>query len=185
MNMGYFDIVKPASNEWNLKFSEWLAANYLHKDMKILDLGCGRGTVVAYLKDMGYNAQGYDYPDIDLEKPMKLKDNSYDFILLKFVIEHVTDINQLFSEITRILKPGGLVLILTDDYPRQWKEFYDDPTHKTPMTKARLKTLARINNLLILSCRRWRNLPYVWRYSINAFDYTFFNAKQLIGVFQK
>lgn len=185
MAPNYFDIIKPASLEWNIKFTEWLAHNYLKKNMRILDLGCGQGEVVKHLAKLDYNVEGYDYPEIDLENPLKFENNSYDFIILKFVIEHVNDINLLMYEVHRILRYNGKVLILTDDYPRQVKDFWEDPTHITPMTLKRMENLAKLNYFKIITLRRWRNVPYVWRYNLNAFDFVFPFSKQLLGVFEK
>ncbi len=52
-------------------------------------------------------------PDIihDLEKPLPLPDASFDHVLLVNVMEHVFEYRQLLREATRILKPGGLVII--------------------------------------------------------------------------
>ena len=185
MKDNYFDIIKPASLEWNIKFTEWLIKNYLDEHMKILDLGCGQGNIVIQLNKFGYDAEGYDYPEVDLEKPLKFENNSCDFVILKFVIEHVNDINLLIKEVHRILRYNGKVLILTDDYPRQVKGFWEDPTHITPMTLKRMENLAKLNDFKIITLRRWRNVPYLWRYNLNAFDFVFPFSKQLLGVFEK
>ncbi len=44
---------------------------------------------------------------------LPFKDNCYDVVLMRFVVEHIEFPVLAFKEINRILKPGGLVLILT------------------------------------------------------------------------
>lgn len=44
---------------------------------------------------------------------LPFKNSNVDIILLRFVVEHLTDPVHAFTEIARILKPGGAVLILT------------------------------------------------------------------------
>lgn len=53
-------------------------------------------------------------PDIehDLEKPLPFEDASYDHVLLINVLEHVFNYRQLLSEATRVVKPGGSVIVV-------------------------------------------------------------------------
>jgi SAM-dependent methyltransferase len=44
---------------------------------------------------------------------LPFKNSSIDVILLRFVVEHLPEPDRAFSEIRRVLKPGGQVLILT------------------------------------------------------------------------
>jgi ubiquinone/menaquinone biosynthesis C-methylase UbiE len=44
---------------------------------------------------------------------LPLKDNSIDLVLLRFVVEHISDPEKAFQEINRILSPNGKVLIVT------------------------------------------------------------------------
>lgn len=184
----YFEVLKPSSQEWNEQFVKWLHKRYLEENgvKFILDLGAGNSELNIMLRKFNYGAISLDYPVVDLEKKLNsLIDNSFDCIILKFVIEHIQNINLLFSEIKRILRKGGLLIVLTDNYPRQIEWFYDDPTHKTPFTINRLKNLALLNDFEIVELRKWRNIPFIWRYTIKAFDYTYINNRQLLGVFKK
>ena len=119
-NKRYFRIMKPASFRWNVQFVKWLHKRYFRHPGKLIDLGCGQGEVVETFKRLGYEAEGYDYPKIDLEKKLKFKDKTYDFVICKFVFEHIHNIMGLMEEIRRILKPNGLAVILTDDAPSNW-----------------------------------------------------------------
>jgi SAM-dependent methyltransferase len=184
-NNNYFRILQPSSLEWNSKLVEWLHKRKFRISGKLIDLGCGQGELVQLFKKLGYDAKGLDYPEIDLENPLKLPSNHYNYVICKFVFEHIRNIMPLMAEINRILKPGGKVVVLTDNSPANWKMFLNDPTHITPFTLERLKNLAKLNNLNVLECRQWRNIPYIWRYTIKAFDYSFPFSNQIIGIFQK
>lgn len=47
----------------------------------------------------------------DLEEPIPLADASYDHVLLINVLEHIFNYRQLLTEATRIVRPGGSVII--------------------------------------------------------------------------
>ncbi|HCB51051.1 TPA: hypothetical protein DEP21_00420 [Patescibacteria group bacterium] len=47
----------------------------------------------------------------DLEENLPFEDNSFDLATSFFVLEHINNIDHLFSEVYRILKPGGRRII--------------------------------------------------------------------------
>jgi len=81
--------------------------------MKRLNFGCGRDI-----------KQGWDNVDIqkdsrltksfDFDKfPYPLKDNSYDYVLMSQVIEHLEKPDKALLELHRIIKPNGIIRIET------------------------------------------------------------------------
>lgn len=99
----------------------------LHPSSRILDFGCGAGKTVYELLDAGYeHAFGFDVqnylrlrsPDdmtrfainsrLDLRLPYP--DNTFDVVLSDQVFEHVKDQMPVFSELHRIMKPGGIAI---------------------------------------------------------------------------
>jgi SAM-dependent methyltransferase len=97
-----------------------------NKDIKIYDAGCGTGLVGVELKKFGYNK--YDGTDlsqklldlvpkdlyenltkVDLNKPIDLKDNTYDAVMCvgTFTFGHVKP--QALDEFIRITKNKGLI----------------------------------------------------------------------------
>lgn len=61
------------------------------------------------------------YPEANfnvINKPNTLPfdDESFDFVFSVFVIEHSTDPSKFLNECSRILKPGGSLVILCPDF---------------------------------------------------------------------
>ena len=96
------------------------------KNFKILDAGCGTGLVGIELKKYGYsNIEGVDFSQsmldlvpqgiykkiekIDLNKPLKFKDNMYDVLMCvgTFTYGHVKP--KALDELIRITKDRGLI----------------------------------------------------------------------------
>lgn len=97
-----------------------------------LDIGCydGKKTMGRARRIGTKNIKGIDLPTIgariarkrgvevvyaDLDKKWPLKSNSIDCITATEVIEHMADTDNFLTEVTRVLKPGGTVIITTDN----------------------------------------------------------------------
>lgn len=91
-------------------------------DFRVLDLGCGGQPFRhmfeekrhVYLSADAQNPLGIvDYVmELDKDLPGELlAGGSFDFILCTEVLEHVADLERAFSNISRLLKPGGRILL--------------------------------------------------------------------------
>jgi demethylmenaquinone methyltransferase/2-methoxy-6-polyprenyl-1,4-benzoquinol methylase len=49
---------------------------------------------------------------------LPLRDASFDFVSMGFALRHVTDLDALFGEFRRVLKPGGIACVLEISRPR-------------------------------------------------------------------
>ena len=107
--------------------------------LRVLDYGCGRGLLVAYLRAQGFQAYGVDispqyiqsgqkyfldnYGDagilsvLDQNSKTEFEDECFDFIITNQVLEHVEKLDLVAQEIARISKPGGLSLHI---FPAKW-----------------------------------------------------------------
>lgn len=86
--------------------------------------------------------------------------NLFDVILCFDFIEHITCPNLLLSEINRILKPGGICIIVTPDWKKEESIFYDDPTHMHPYTKDALIKICKLHHFQMIDCRNFQIRKY-------------------------
>ncbi len=109
---------------------EFLARTKLLKSGdRILEIGCGIGTVVFELGRQGYDATGTDisgvaieyglakYGDIRLEvqpaEELAFDDETFDMVLSFDLFEHIAPIDRHVAEVRRVLKPHGYYLFQT------------------------------------------------------------------------
>jgi ubiquinone/menaquinone biosynthesis C-methylase UbiE len=100
---------------------------------RALDLGCGDGRFTAILSEAGADAVGVDVADGALERArerhpaaeyllaapdgtLPLEDASVDLVWASEVIEHVGDTARWLSEVRRVLRSGGTLLLTTPDH---------------------------------------------------------------------
>ena len=126
------------------------------KNSKVLDIGCGGGSLIDIMKKDKIDAKGVDFKDIDLEfQKINEKNNSMDYIICYSLIEHIRNSFHLFSNIKRILKKNGVLIIITPNFKYCYKEFYDDCTHVTPYTQSGLKHCLKIYNFKKIHIVPW------------------------------
>jgi len=128
---------------------------------KLLDFGSGAGHFCDGMRDAGW-----DVIDIDPFSPkssfshkatirngdevlLDYPDNHFDVITLWYVIEHLRNPDFVLRELFRVLKPGGIVLLSTQDFDsRQAKVFgkdwlfLDPPRHLFQFSPATLGRMA-------------------------------------------
>lgn len=90
------------------------------KGRKALDLGCREGKQTRLLRSRGYEVVSIDvekvFEDaqvIDANQPLPFEDNQFDLIWSSEVIEHLADPAQTLTELRRITKPGGEIILTT------------------------------------------------------------------------
>ncbi|MDK2373317.1 MAG: class I SAM-dependent methyltransferase [Candidatus Korarchaeota archaeon] len=115
------------------------------ESVKWLDIGCGTGSMIKELLDLGIDAYGIEISRAAIEMaPTKVKSRIVEASILKIpfidsefhvvsaidVVEHVhpRDIFQAISEICRIMRPSGY-LILTTANPCKASRWLYDLTH--------------------------------------------------------
>lgn len=99
----------------------------------VLDLGCGEGHFAGALARRGAEVVAADvaaepvrrararHPELDVrlvepEAPLPLEDSSFDVVWAGETIEHVADTQQWLSEVRRVLRSGGVLLLSTPDH---------------------------------------------------------------------
>jgi 2-polyprenyl-3-methyl-5-hydroxy-6-metoxy-1,4-benzoquinol methylase len=117
---------------YSAEFQEFAFAEYFRKMApfkktgRVLDIGCGIGSFIHAAERKGWDAYGIDIgPSISVAKKHNLKVNQgrlqdinfsdayFDIITMFDVIEHINDLNDLFADIRKKLRPNGLLVIKT------------------------------------------------------------------------
>lgn len=154
--MAYFiDLNKPTKEKYKIAAASY-KTNFKNffpfdKNSKILDIGCGMGHFLYYLKNEGYtNFKGIDigksqinfckkYIDENVEKAdafeyLKDKNQIYDVIVMNDFIEHITKekVVELMEYIYYALKQDGKVIIKTPNMSNPFGivSRYQDFTHE-------------------------------------------------------
>ena len=100
---------------------------------RTLDVGCSAGYVMASARSLGLEPTGIDYAAwaAGLAKErgfsstagsltdLPFRDESFDIVTAKHTLEHVRTPKRAFSELARVLRPGGVALIVVPDV-RYW-----------------------------------------------------------------
>jgi len=124
------------------RFLKFHSFNEMKDNDKLLDLGSGKGTFVEICKNNGLYAIGLDSAKdkIDFEKDkLPFKDNSFNFISMIAVIEHLKNKETIINEIKRVSKNNAILIITTPNFKFCYKTFYNDPTHVSPFTEISLE----------------------------------------------
>ena len=140
-------------------YAKYVYNKYFKKIGKVLDFGCNNGIYMEGFKKIGCDCCGVDINEDQInvclnkglearlfnieKKSIPYPDEKFDFIFFKSTIEHIPlpNILPILIECKRVLKKDGKIFILTDEWKRCYKTFYDDTTHITPMTKKKVNQL--------------------------------------------
>ena len=91
----------------------------------MLDIGAGQGALAARLKDAGarvsacdvvpeqFDVPGVEFRALNTDGALPFDDGSFDAALAIEVLEHIDGHNQFFAEVSRVLRPGGIVMFTT------------------------------------------------------------------------
>ncbi len=108
----------------------------IKNDSKILELGCGQSKGLRYLVSHNYikqeNIYGIDQSNVAIEflkkklpkanleqgniYSLKFNDDTFDYVLMMEVIEHLEDPLKALKEVKRVLKPNGELIISFPNY---------------------------------------------------------------------
>jgi len=135
---------------------------------KILDIGCGIGKHLSSIKNFE-EKYGVDPSELAIKKSresfpdckfivgssynLPFKENFFDLVYSIDVIEHLKFPEKMLAEVKRVLKPNGILIIQTPNYPikrlydlinwlnpKSWrKSWKDDPTHISKYSYFKLK----------------------------------------------
>ena len=137
---------------WSNRFFAMLVRKHGPDSGRVLELGCGLGHLLGWLADQ-YEVYGTDinpwalfqacknvplgrYLFLSAEDLGAFPNDTFQVVIAKHVVEHLEDPEAAISEISRVLAPGGLLLLATpnmDSLTRATKKEkwigFQDPTH--------------------------------------------------------
>ncbi|MCW3172089.1 class I SAM-dependent methyltransferase [Shewanella subflava] len=135
----------------------------IQPDAKGLDYGCGEGAVLSKMAaKQGVSVNNYDLFYFPEQGQLQ---QQYDFITMTEVLEHIADAQQVFKQLQGLLKPAGLLAIMTKRV-RDHASFIDwhykhDPTHINFYSEATFEWIAQ---------------AYQWQLEIIDNDVVFFRS---------
>ncbi|MEK7498051.1 MAG: class I SAM-dependent methyltransferase, partial [Patescibacteria group bacterium] len=158
-----------------------VAVSYLPEAKRILDIGCGVGTVSYYFGSMGKKVVGIDISktaielaklnakSLNVDKNVKFKvidfpdqnaTGKFDLVLLSEVLEHLRDDNLAVKKIYRLLRPKGLVIASSPSKNAPLfragllRKFDKEVGHLRRYNEAGFKKLFKDSNFKILETRK-------------------------------
>lgn len=141
--MDYFDRIAEGYDDWYRtkmgryvdEIEKWLVFSMLKTESgKALDLGCGTGNYTLELRRRGFDVIGLDASEGMLKVArskgltcvrgdahrLPFPDTSFDLVLSVTMFEFIHEPEKVVSEIYRVLKPGGEVVIGTMNDRSAW-----------------------------------------------------------------
>ena len=126
-----------------------VAARLIGTGHTLVDIGCGRGTLAALVRDRFARVVGVEFSAVavarareagarpivaDLDHPtLPVRDASADAVTCLDVIEHVLDPRRLMREIARVLAPGGRAVVTTPNI-QFWRHIWSIVRGSFPRT---------------------------------------------------
>jgi len=145
--------------------------------LKILDVGCGSGTIMEMLKQFGelsgmdisiesvkyVKSLGFKAVKADAQKKLPFKNSFFDVVLMLDILEHLKDDEEAIREIYRILKPKGYFILTVPalEFIMKNRIFWGPDEifqyHKRRYSKKRLLNILKENRFNIREIGYWNS----------------------------
>ena len=152
--------------------------------LTVLEIGCGKGALLARLHAMGHQVCGID-PDIEavghckvshpeigvcigLGDKLPFRDGSFDMVMSFDVFEHIADSDRHLREVRRVLKSGGTYLLQT---PNKWTNIPFEMLRQ--QKKFRMSLRATYRSILQDHCALHSYWQLRRRFEAHGFEFTF------------
>jgi O-antigen chain-terminating methyltransferase len=188
----FTDRFRGSTQEVRAKLRGYLPdARRVVRDGGVVDLGAGRGEWLLLLREIGVPARGVDgnadFVDagrcrglaIDLEDGLtylrRLAADSVDMVTAFHVIEHlaVEELLAIVDAARAVLRPGGCILLETPNPANLTTaacDFYNDPTHRSPLPSALMEYLLTAQGFVDVEVRAVHPKPVPWSIAAGGDD---------------
>ena len=136
-----------------------------HAHGRLLDLGCGQAPLYALYRPLVDSVTCVDWADAphidqvcDLAQPLPFADGAFDTIILSDVLEHVPDPALVWREMTRVLAPGGHIVVNVPFF--YWLHAHPHDFYR--YTRFALERFVAINGLQLLHLHALGGVAEVW-----------------------
>jgi SAM-dependent methyltransferase len=172
----YNEVDRPLT-DYPVKLANYLCRRFnILTGANLLEIGCGRGEFLNGFILRGVNGFGIDIipsagaccpcaefrlADVE-DEGIPYPDSFFDVVYSKSVIEHFYYPERMMKEVYRVLKPGGLVITLCPSWEFNYRNYFEDYTHRTPFMLESLRDIQIIQGFNNVQVEYFRQLPSTW-----------------------
>jgi len=133
------------------------------KSGKFLDLACGNCQLLDYAKSKGCEVVGIDINPQrneiikhNLNNPLPFQNELFDIVACIDSLEHVKNVSQVFTEVYRVLKSGGIFIVTVPN-----TKWYKNHNHISYFTYKYMLQLIKYSGFEILGERHYVEIPKI------------------------
>ena len=162
-----FDRVYQSVRNYTLNKKVSLLNSFKTEEKSVLDIGAGTGDFLSACKKSEWKITGIEpstearsialKKEVQLHKELlEVSNQRFDVITMWHVLEHVPNLTEYISQLRKLLKPNGVLIVAVPNYnsydASYYKEFwaaYDVPRHLWHFSQASISKLFRKESFIV------------------------------------